>query len=500
MRSSGLLLHPTSLPGPDGIGDLGPAARRFAAALGQSGSTFWQVLPLGPTGFGNSPYATFSAFAGNPYLISPADLLAEGLLTEADLADRPAFPAGRVDYAAVIPWKQTLVQRAFARFRQGRFPALEADLAAFRQAQRAWLDDFALFMALKEAHGGAPWTDWPPPLRDRQPQALAAARRDLAEAVERHVFAQFLFFRQWAALRAHARQHGVRFIGDAPIFVAHDSADVWAHPELFCLDETGQPTVVAGVPPDYFSATGQRWGNPLYCWEAHRRSGYGWWLARLRTLLGLVDVVRLDHFRGFAAYWEVPADAPTAETGRWMPGPGAAFFAAVRAALGEAPFIAEDLGVITPDVVALREQFGFPGMKVLVFAFDSGPGNPFLPHNYAGSNWVVYTGTHDNDTAVGWWQRASEEEKDFLRRYLATDGRDIAWDLMRAAWRSVAQWAVAPVQDVLSLGNEARMNYPGRAEGNWAWRMASPLPDEAWARLAEFNRLYGRWPHGGGPL
>ncbi len=493
MRASGLLLHPTSLPGPDGIGDLGPEARAFAADLARAGCTFWQVLPLGPTGYGDSPYQTFSAFAGNPYLISPADLLAEGLLLPDDLHARPAFSAGRVDYGVLIPWKKRLLRRAFRRFREGGFPHLEGALAAFRQAQVLWLEDFALFMALKEAHGGAPWTAWPRPLRLRRPAALAAARKSLADAVDEVIFEQFLFFRQWQALREAAAARGVRFIGDVPLFVAHDSADVWAHPELFFLDADGNPTVVAGVPPDYFSATGQRWGNPLYRWEAHHRQGYAWWLARLRTLLGLVDVVRLDHFRGFAAYWEIPADAPTAEAGRWVPGPGAAFFAAVRAALGDPPLIAEDLGVITPDVEALRDRFGFPGMKVLVFAFDGGAKNPFLPHNFSGPNAVVYTGTHDNDTAVGWWQaRASEAERDFARRYLAADGRDIAWDLIRAAWRSVAKWAIAPVQDVLALGNEARMNYPGRTGGNWAWRMTAPLPEEVLARLAEFNALYGR--------
>ncbi len=491
-RRAGLLLHPTSLPGPYGIGDLGPAAHAFADALARAGMTFWQVLPLGPTGYGDSPYQTFSAFAGNPYLISPDDLLAAGLLAPEDLTDAPPCPPGRVDYGAVIPWKRALLRRAFARFRAGGFPQLETDLAAFREAHRGWLDDFALFMALQAAHRGAPWTAWPAPLRDHQPAALARAAREHADAVAQVVFEQFLFFRQWHALRQFAAERGVHFIGDAPIFVAHDSADVWAHPELFCLNDAGQPTVVAGVPPDYFSATGQRWGNPLYCWEAHRQRGYAWWLARLRTLLALVDVVRLDHFRGFAAYWEIPADAPTAETGRWVPGPGAEFFAAVRDTLGDPPLIAEDLGVITPDVVALREQFGFPGMKVLVFAFDSGADNPFLPHNFASTNFVVYTATHDNDTVVGWWQRASEEEKDFLRRYLATDARDVAWDLLRAAWRSVARWAIAPVQDVLRLDNAARMNFPGRVGGNWAWRMTAPLPDEAVARLWELNALYGR--------
>ena len=494
MRASGLLLHPTSLPGPYGIGDLGPEARNFAAVLARAGCTFWQVLPLGPTGYGDSPYQTFSAFAGNPYLVSPDDLLAEGLLRPEDLRDMSAFPPGRVDYGALIPWKRGLLRQAFQRFRAGGFPQIEREFTAFREAHAHWLPDFALFMALKEAHGGAPWTQWLPPLRSRQPDALATARRDLAEAVAQVEFEQFLFFRQWGALRRAAAGHGVRFIGDVPIFVAHDSADVWAHPELFLLDAEGNPTVVAGVPPDYFSPTGQRWGNPLYRWEAHRQQGFAWWLARLRTVLGLVDVVRLDHFRGFASCWEIPAEAPTAETGHWEPAPGAELFAAVRNTLGDPPLIAEDLGVITPDVEALRDQFGFPGMKVLVFAFGSGPENPFLPHNYAHPNFVVYTATHDNDTTVGWWQRATEEERDFARRYLASDGSDIAWDLMRAAWASVAKWALAPVQDVLRLGNEARMNYPGRMGGNWAWRMTAPLPEDATARLREFNAIYGRLP------
>ena len=494
MRASGLLLHPTSLPGPYGIGDLGPEARNFAAALAQAGCTFWQVLPLGPTGYGDSPYQTFSAFAGNPYLVSPDDLLNEGLLQPADLLNMPAFPPGRVDYGALIPWKRELLRQAFRRFRAGGFPQVENDFAAFRKAHAHWLPDFALFMALKEAHRGAPWTQWPQPLRSRQPDALEAARRDLAEAVAQVEFEQFLFFRQWKALRAAAAGHGVRFIGDVPIFVAHDSADVWAHPELFLLDAEGNPTVVAGVPPDYFSVTGQRWGNPLYRWEAHRQQGFAWWLARLRAVLGLVDVVRLDHFRGFAAYWAIPAEAPTAETGHWEPAPGAELFAAVRDTLGDPPLIAEDLGVITPDVEALRDRFGFPGMKVLVFAFGSGPANPFLPHNYAHPNFVVYTATHDNDTTVGWWQRATEEERDFTRRYLASDGSDIAWDLIRAAWASVAKWALAPVQDVLRLDNAARMNYPGRMGGNWAWRMTVPLPEDAIARLREFNAIYERLP------
>lgn len=491
-RASGILLHITSLPGPHGIGDLGPAARRFADFLHEAGCSVWQVLPLGPTGFGDSPYATFSAFAGNPYLISPEDLLVEGLLTEADLADRPAFPARRVDYGAVIPYKLRLLDQAYRRFREGVRPDLETAFADFRHAEAAWLGDFALFMALKEAHQGAPWNAWPDPLRHRDPAALEQARHDLAEAIEKQAFRQFLFFRQWRGLLEYAHARGVYFMGDVPLFVAYDSADVWAHPELFYLDAEGQPTVVAGVPPDYFSPTGQRWGNPLYRWEVHREQGYAWWLARLRQATGMVDLIRLDHFRGFAGYWEVPAEEPTAVNGRWRPGPGEDFFRAVFRELGHIPLIAEDLGAITPDVLALRDAFGLPGMKILVFAFDSGPDNPFLPHHYT-PNFVVYTGTHDNDTVVGWWRRVDEAERDFCRRYLATRGQDIAWDLIRAAWASVAVLAIAPMQDFLRLDNRARMNYPGREGGNWAWRMpAEALKPELRDALRELNALYSR--------
>ncbi|HEY57918.1 MAG TPA: 4-alpha-glucanotransferase [Anaerolineae bacterium] len=491
-RTSGILLHITSLPGPHGIGDLGPAARRFADFLHEAGCSVWQVLPLGPTGFGDSPYATFSAFAGNPYLISPEDLLVEGLLTEADLADRPAFPAGRVDYGAVIPYKLRLLDQAYRRFREGVRPDLETAFADFRRAEAAWLDDFALFMALKEAHQGAPWNAWPAPLRHRDPAALEQARHDLAEAIEKQAFRQFLFFRQWRGLLEYAHARRVYFMGDVPIFVAYDSADVWAHPELFYLDAEGQPTVVAGVPPDYFSPTGQRWGNPLYRWEVHREQGYAWWLARLRQATRMVDLIRLDHFRGFAGYWEVPAEEPTAVNGRWRPGPGEDFFRAVFRELGHIPLIAEDLGEITPDVLALRDAFGLPGMKILVFAFDSGPDNPFLPHHYT-PNFVVYTGTHDNDTVVGWWRRVDETERDFCRRYLATRGQDIAWDLIRAAWASVAVLAIAPMQDFLRLDNRARMNYPGREGSNWAWRMpAEALKPELRDALRELNILYSR--------
>ncbi len=493
-RSAGILLHPTSLPGPYGIGDLGPEAYHWVDFLTDSQTSLWQVLPLGPTGYGDSPYQCFSAFAGNPYLVSPQLLVEDGLLHGNDLVNLPPFPAERVEYGMVIPWKLQTLAQAWRRFAERGAPQLREAFAAFRAEHAAWLEEYALFMALKEAHKGAPWPTWEAALRRREPAALEAARRSLGDAVERQAFYQFLFFRQWGSLRAYARQRGVRIIGDAPIFVAHDSAEVWARPDLFYLDEHGNPTVVAGVPPDYFSETGQLWGNPLYRWEAHAAEGYAWWLARLRTVLNLVDIIRLDHFRGFAGYWEIPAGETTAVNGRWAPGPGAPFFSAVQEALGGLPLIAEDLGEITPDVTALREQFGLPGMKILVFAFGDDARNPFLPHNYS-PNCVVYTGTHDNDTAAGWYQRAPEKERDFARRYLARDGHDIAWDLIRAAWSSVAVFAIAPMQDLLGLDNRARMNYPSRPSGNWQWRMtADALNEGLRARLAEQNRLYGRTP------
>jgi len=491
-RAAGILLHPTSLPGPNGIGDLGPQAYHWMDFLAAAGCAWWQVLPLGPTGYGDSPYQCFSAFAGNLYLVSPEVLLNEGLLTSVDLADRPSFPADRVDYGTVIPWKLALLDRAFAHFQSSATLELVQEFAAFQAAQIKWLPDFVLFMALKEAYGGVSWEDWPLLLRQRDAQAMHQARQVHAEALRRHAFRQFLFFRQWTALRAYAAKQGIRIIGDIPIFVAYDSADVWAHPELFYLDDKGIPTVVAGVPPDYFSPTGQLWGNPLYRWAAHTATGYAWWVERLRALLNLVDVGRLDHFRGFAGYWEVPASSPTAETGRWVPGPGADFFCTLRQALGDLPIIAEDLGVITPDVVALRDEFGLPGMRVLQFAFSGDPHDPFLPHNYP-ANCVVYTGTHDNDTTRSWYETAPDKERDFCRRYLTSKGRTIAWDMIRAAWASVANLALAPMQDLLSLGKKARMNFPSREAGNWGWRMSGEALNESLrARLAELNFLYGR--------
>lgn len=491
-RSSGVLLHPTSLPGKYGIGDIGPQTMQWVDFLAEAGCSLWQVLPLGPTGYGDSPYQCFSAFAGNPYLVSPDHLLAEDLLHPDDLIEIPAFPAKQVDFGRVISWKLSVLDRAYNRFQYHATAEMREAYATFRAYNHAWLEDFALFMALKEAHGGAAWSTWEPGLRDRDPSDLKMARSKLEVAIDRQMFRQFLFFRQWQLVRDHAHAKGIQIVGDIPIFVAHDSADVWAHPELFFLDKTGKPTVVAGVPPDYFSPTGQLWGNPLYRWEVHRESGFQWWIDRVRSGLALVDIIRLDHFRGFAGYWEVPGKAKTAEKGRWVSAPGMDLFKSLQKALGDLPIIAEDLGVITPDVVVLREHFEFPGMKIFQFGFGGGPTDPFLPHNFP-RNCVVYTGTHDNDTAKGWYERVPEEEKDFYRRYLGRDGSDISWDLIRGAWASVANQALCPMQDLLSLGNEARMNYPGNPSGNWSWRMeAGQLTEMLSKRLCELNYLYDR--------
>ena len=490
-RSAGILLHPTSLPSPYGIGDLGPSAHAWVDTLTRARQTWWQVLPLGPTGYGDSPYQAFSAFAGNPYLVSPELLVRDGLVKQADLAS-VHFPADRVDYGPVIQFKNWILGRAWDAFRSRAAPALQPAFEQFCVEQAGWLDDYALFMALKDAHGGAGWQEWPAELRLRQPAALARARKELEGPIGLHKFRQFLFFRQWADVRHHAHERGVRLIGDVPIFVSIDSADVWANPGLFQLDAERRPIAVAGVPPDYFSATGQLWGNPLYNWEALKRTGYAWWVARLRATLRQVDLVRLDHFRGFEAYWEIPAGSPTAQTGRWVKGPGHDFFRALRAALGDLPLIAEDLGVITPEVEALRDHFHLPGMRILQFAFGGAVEDRFLPHNYE-RNTVVYTGTHDNDTTLGWFRTLSEAESRFLRRYVPGVEHDPAWSLIRLAWSSVADYALAPLQDVLNLGSEARMNFPGQPSGNWAWRFrAEMLTAAVIDRLADLTEVYGR--------
>jgi 4-alpha-glucanotransferase len=468
----------------------------FLAAAGQ---TLWQVLPLGPVGQGDSPYAATSAFAGSPLLVAPEPLVARGWLDAAEVPPAVAAPAGRADQAAAAARKRRVLEAAWRGFRERAEPGDRQRLEAFRHAH-PWVEDFALFAALKEARDGRPWPEWEAGLAARAPGALDAARRELAGAVAAHAFAQFLFFEQWRDVRDHAAARGVRLVGDIPIFVAHDSADVWARQDLFLLEPGGRPRVVAGVPPDAFSATGQRWGNPLYDWTRLAAEGYGWWVDRVRGALALVDVVRLDHFRGFEAYWEVPGDAETAVTGRWVPGPGRALFEAIEAALGRVPVIAEDLGLITPAVERLRADLGYPGMKVLQFAFgDDAAGpvrgrNPYLPHNHT-RDCVVYTGTHDNDTTAGWYAGLPEATRHSVRRYLAVDGSDIAWDLIRCALASVADLAIIPLQDVLGLGSEARMNRPGDPLGNWSWRYEEgQLPDETGARLAELTAVYGRRP------
>jgi 4-alpha-glucanotransferase len=490
-RSSGILLHPTSLPGPHGIGDLGPEAFAWIDAVAHAGQKWWQILPLGPTGFGDSPYQCFSAFAGNPYLISPQFLIEDGLLNTSDLP--PAdFPACHVDFGLVIPYKLAILTKAWQNFKAGKGAPLKAAFDKFCREEAAWLNDYALFRALKDAHKGAGWLEWPEPARLRQPLYLERARRELVDPVGQHQFQQFLFFRQWQRVKEHAHQRGIKIIGDLPIFVSIDSSDVWANPQYFLLDEKRHPKVVAGVPPDYFSATGQLWGNPLYDWPALERNGFSWWIERMRASLRLYDVVRLDHFRGFEAYWEVPAGMPNAVKGRWMKAPGAALMTKLRQALGGLPLVAEDLGIITPEVDKLRTDFKLPGMIILQFAF-SDPANRYLPHNFTDPNMVVYTGTHDNDTTRGWYESAPEKERDFVRRYLARDGSDISWDTIRLAWSSIADYALAPLQDVVCAGSEGRMNFPGKPEGNWSWRYQTQQLGQGYLdRLAEMTYLYGR--------
>lgn len=492
-RSSGILLHPTSFPGRYGIGDLGPAAYRFIDYLAETGCKLWQVLPLGPTSYGDSPYQCLSAFAGNPYLISPDFLKNDGLLVDDDFADMPAWPENRVDFGMIYQWKPALLDKAYRRFDAMPDTPLRAEFDAFCLDNASWLSDFALFMALKDYYNGDSWNQWKSlPLRGHEPEALAKAREEHADAIRRHEFRQFLFFRQWKALRSYVHSKGIQIIGDIPIFVAMDSADAWANPELFYLDKTGNPTVVAGVPPDYFSPTGQLWGNPLYRWNVHKQTGYKWWIERIRATLSTVDIVRIDHFRGFAGYWEVPGGASTAESGRWVPGPGADLFDAIQDALGgDLPIIAEDLGEITPDVIELRDKFNLPGMKILQFGF-SGPDNPFLPHHYV-HNCVAYTGTHDNDTALGWYLTAPEYERDFYHRYTNRDEADVPGIMIRLIWGSTAVFAIAPLQDFLRLGPEARMNFPGKVGGFWAWRVdEKALSDELKGHIRELNWLYLR--------
>ena len=482
-RAAGALLHPTSLPGRYGIGDLGDEAIAFLDFLASAGMSVWQVLPLNPPGYGYSPYACLSSFAGNPLLISPQRLLEEGLIDTIGSGAPPPFDAGHVEFERVAAYKLSLLRRSWERF------AGDANFDAFVAEERVWLDDFALFMTLKEAEGGKPWWEWDASLRLREPKALAAARKQHAKDIGFWKYTQWLFRRQWDVLRGAARERGIRIMGDVPIYVAGDSTDVWGSRELFHLDEQGLPTVVAGVPPDYFSRTGQRWGNPLYRWDVLRETGYRWWIARVQANLRFADMIRLDHFRGFAAYWEIQAAEPTAVNGRWMPGPGRELFDAIRDALGDLPLIAEDLGFITPAVHQLRADVGLPGMKILQFGFGEDD-SPHLPHRYE-PHTVAYTGTHDNDTTRGWFSAADDDERARALAYLGEG--DMAWNMIRAAYTSVAETAIVPVQDILSLDSSARMNTPGKEHDNWSWRLsAAALTREHSEKLRQLGVVAGR--------
>ena len=504
LRHSGILLHPTSLPGPYGSGDLGPSAYHFVDWLVVGAQSLWQILPLGGVGPGNSPYMSPSAFAGNELLIDLAQLRESGWLTDANIAPDPAIKDTQVNYRAVKLYRMTRLRMAAKHFFADARRNTQREFTEFCAKASNWLDDYALFMALDKSHGGHGkiWQNWPPALAQRKPKALQEAAEKLADECNFWKFCQWRFYSQWASLKAYANGRGIQIIGDMPLFVSPHSADVWANQRLFDLDEKGYPRVVAGVPPDYFSATGQHWGNPLYNWPAHAQEGYRWWIERMRTTLSLCDIVRIDHFRGFESYWEIPAAEETAVNGQWKKGPGAAIFKALLHALGDSgkhseqalKIIAEDLGIITPEVTALRQSVGLPGMRILQFAFDGHTDNLYLPHNFE-RNTVVYTGTHDNDTTQGWWNTLAEHEKDFVRRYLGTTGNEINWDLIRAASASVAILSIIPMQDILGLDTNHRMNRPGLAEGSWEWRFSwSQVAPWHAERIAELTRLHGRAP------
>jgi 4-alpha-glucanotransferase len=493
-RQSGILLHFTSLPSRYGIGDMGPAAFQWIDRLRDAGQAWWQVLPLGATGYGNSPYQPLSSFAGNPLLISPDALMDDGLVS-ARYCEGRAFPEDGVDFNAVTTFKRGLIGNAWNNFRCGARSDLRGEYEKFLTDQARWLDDYALFRALKTRYNGAYYVEWPSELVSREPSAVTRARRELKDKIDQIAFAQFLFFRQAARLKQYASSQGLRIIGDLPFFVSPDSSDVWAHPEFFDLDANRRARFVAGVPPDYFAAQGQLWGNPVYNWEALKSTGFRWCLDRLHALLQFVDTIRLDHFRGFVAAWQVPAGAPTAETGTWVGAPGTEFFEAVRREFEGVPFIAEDLGTITPEVLSLRDRCGLPGMRVMQFGFDGNPENPHLPHAWTNRT-AGYTGTHDNDTTRGWFEALPESQKQLVRTCVGLpreDGHGIAGALMRSAWPSAAGLTIAPLQDVLALGSEARMNVPGRAQGNWQWRWAdSAASEQAFRWLAELTSASGR--------
>ncbi|TYQ29472.1 4-alpha-glucanotransferase [Pseudanabaena sp. UWO311] len=505
-RSSGILLHPTSLPSKFGIGDLGETAYQFIEFLSRSGQKLWQVLPLGPTGYGNSPYMSFSAIAGSMYLISPELLAKQYLLKEEDWADIPEFNQDRVDFEAVMPYKRKLLEIAFERFKQGYVDQdlqhhhdlylLQEQFKKFCYEEADWLEDYVLFMALHEQNPKILWNNWEPAIARREAQALQQKREELHDQIEFQRFVQFIFFDQWLKLKQYANMRSIQIIGDIPIYVSHNSSDVWANPKNFVLDpETYEVAQMAGVPPDYFSATGQLWGNPVYNWEYLQETNFAWWIDRFRFLNRYVDIIRIDHFRGFEAFWQVPAGEETAINGEWETAPGTELFTKLNEVMGELPILAEDLGVITPEVDKLRDDFGFPGMRVLMFAFGGGSDNFHLPHNYV-RNCAVYTGTHDNDTAVGWWQRASRYEKELFYKYIVgfAAGEPINWVLIRIAMAAVSVIAIVPLQDVLGLDNSGRMNTPGTATGNWGWRYSDPnlLNQDLSDRLLEITQLYSR--------
>lgn len=496
-RASGILIHPTSLPSSFGIGDLGKPAYKFIDFLADAGQTIWQILPLGPTGYGNSPYLCYSALAGNPLLVDLTSLQEAGLLTSEDLHQLPDYPIDRVDYDLVIATKLPLLRQAAAQFQAQSTASNLKEFTAFCDRQAFWLHDYALFMAIKEANAGKSWYQWEQDLANREPEALAEAEAKLQDTIFFHKFVQYQFYLQWQKLKQHANQKGVAIFGDIPIYVAHDSADVWAHPEIFCLDaKTGAAALMAGVPPDYFSATGQLWGNPVYDWQALAKTDFKWWIDRVRTTLEHVDIVRIDHFRGFEAFWAVPQGETTAMQGTWKKAPGDAFFNLLQQKLGDLPIVAEDLGVITPEVEALRDKFQFPGMKILHFAFDSDRANAFLPYNFANQNCIVYTGTHDNDTTVGWFESRDRDAQARVIDYLGCLCEDgIHWGLIRLAMGSVAKAAIFPFQDVLGLGTDTKMNTPSTSEGNWEWRCREEaFNSELSGRLRYLTYLYGRMP------
>lgn len=493
-RASGILLHPTSLPGRFGSGDMGIEAYRFVDWLASAGQTYWQMLPLGEIGPGNSPYMSRSAFAGNILLIDLAELLDRGWLESGDLDALPDFHGNRIDFGPMQTFRMEKLRRAAAKFFSAN-DILHDEFKAYCGAEHDWLRDYALFMAIAEHQEWREWDSWPEELVHRDAQALHQFETSHTDEIGFWKFCQWCFARQWSRLKEYANSRGIRIIGDAPIFVAFQSADVWAHQELFKLEESGRPLVVAGVPPDYFSETGQLWGNPVYRWEAHEQTGFSWWIARMRQAFRLADLVRVDHFRGFAAYWEIPADAPNAISGQWVAAPGEQLFHALKYSFPQLPIIAEDLGIITPDVAALRDKFELPGMRVLQFAFGDNEANPFLPHNYI-PNTVAYTGTHDNDTTLGWWSTLSEREKSFAQQYLQSDGQAIHWDMMQALSASVANTVIFPLQDVLGLSSEHRMNFPGKPSENWEWRFTpDQIKPEYTHKLGEMSAEHRRAPN-----